>query len=93
MNRFVRRLPAAVVASLGVLWVTAVSACAVRVPLDQDISPYQTGVPVDLTPAAATSTSGATSWLLGVALVALVVGLAYVGRGTAHRHQGSLSAR
>jgi hypothetical protein len=94
MNRFARRLSAAVVTTVTLLWVTAASASAVRVPLDQDVAPYSTGVAANLTPAAATSTStsSATQWLLGVVLVAVVAGLAYVGRGTAHRHQGTLSA-
>jgi hypothetical protein len=91
MNRFASRLSAAAVTTVALLWVTAASAAAVRVPPDQGVAPYQTGVPIGLTSAAATSTSGATSWLLGVAFVAFVAGLAYLGRGTAHRHLDSLS--
>jgi hypothetical protein len=90
MNQFARRHSAAAVSTVILLWFTAASASAVRVPPDQGVTPYQTGVPIDLTSAAATSTSGAVSWLLGVAFVSLVAGLAYIGRGTAHRHLGSL---
>ena len=61
------------------LWVT-VAASAVHVPLDQDIAPYRNRVHGELAPAAATSTAGATSLFLGIVLLAIVVGLASVGR-------------
>jgi hypothetical protein len=94
MNRFARRISAAVAATLALLWVTASSASAVRVPLDQDVAPYTGDVQSTVTQATG-SGAGSTTWLLAAAValvVALVVTLAIVARGTAHRHQGSLSA-
>ena len=94
MNRIARRLSAAAVATITLLWVTAASASAVRVPLDQDIAPYSTTVPVDLAPAATTVPVYTTPWLLVAALlVVLVVGFALVARLSDHGHQGTASAQ
>ena len=93
MNRFARRLSAAVVATVTLLWVTAASASAVRVPLDQDVAPYSTTVPVGLASAASTAPVYTTPWLLVAALVVvLVVGFALVARLSDRGQQGPASA-
>jgi hypothetical protein len=93
MNRFARRISAAVVTTVALLWVTAASASAVRVPLDQDVAPYPTGVPVDLTSATAAVPVDTTPWLLVAAILAvLVAGFALVARLSDHGNQGPVSA-
>jgi len=93
MNRFARRISAAVLATLALMWATAASASAVRVPLDQDVAPYSTSVPVDFTPAATTLPAYTTPWLLAAALViVLVAGFALVARLSDHHRHGAVSA-